>query len=373
MNEDTQAIVIDIGSGLCKNGFAGDEGPVSVFPTLVGRPKFLNTNNPNQVMKDTYVGDEAGSKPGLLVCKHPVQHGIVTDWDDIEIVYHHAFFDQLRIDPAGRTVLMTEASLNPSENRKKMTEIMFEKFNVGAFYVASQSALALYTTGQTVGLVITSGEGTTNAVPIYEGCTIKHAIKPLSIAGTELNVWMHKVLQEKGYNIKMMDTIEDIKERFSYVAIDFDSEMMKSQTSTECDVTYNLPDSTSISISIERFRCPELLFKPYFCGYEFDGLEHAISDSILACDPDIQAELAEKIYLAGGSTLFNGLPERIEKEVTRLGTISSPIKVTPCKDRKNAAWIGGSILSSLGSFQQMVITKDEFKECGSSIVNYKCL
>merc|ERR1711998_568186 len=280
------------------------------FSSVVGYPKqktaLVGTD------KDYYIGEEAQQKRGILILKYPLEHGIVQNWDDMEKVWRHTFDNELRMvvgddneaDEDCVGVLLTEAPMNPKENRERMTQIMFESFNVRRYYVNIQAVLSLYASGRTTGVVVDCGDGVSHTGPIYEGYSMPHAIQRINLAGRDLTDYICKILQES--KIVLTTTAEresakKIKEDLCYVSENFAEEV---DNFAGKEKQFEMPDGQVVTVHNQMIRCPELMFKPSLDGKEMMGLHELTRKTVNDCDLDVRKDLLGNVVMSGGTTMF---------------------------------------------------------------------
>uniref|UniRef100_T1ISG9 Beta-centractin n=1 Tax=Strigamia maritima TaxID=126957 RepID=T1ISG9_STRMM len=366
-----QPVVIDNGSGVIKAGFAGDQIPKCHFANHIGRPKHVRVMA-GALEGDIFVGPIAEEHRGLLSIHYPMEHGIVTDWNDMERIWQYIYSkDQLQTFSEEHPVLITEAPLNPKRNREKTAEIFFETFNVPALFVSMQAVLSLYATGRTTGVVLDSGDGVTHAVPIYEGFAMPHSIMRVDIAGRDVTRYLRLLLRKEGvnfYTTAEFEIVRTLKERACYLASNPQrEESMETAEKTQ----YTLPDGSTLEIGRARFRAPEVLFRPDLIGQEFEGLHEVLVYSIQKSDMDLRKVLFQNIVLSGGSTLFKGFGDRLLSEVRKLAPKDIKIRISAPQERLYSTWIGGSILASLDTFKKMWVSKKEYDDDGVRAIHRK--
>lgn len=354
----------------------------------------------------------------LLIFRFPSVSQSVVPSDYLEKVLHHSF-SKLHCAPEEHPVLLSEPRWNSNGQREEMAQIMFENFRSPAIHISMQAVLALHASGHTTGTVLDSGDRSTLVVPIYEGHALRHAVRGVDAAGCDATDFLHKILNGETDERFSLDTISDIKEKLCYVALDFDQEMQttydRSWRVDPCSLSrlqkrfsltgtffsslpkellshvYNfassklassttkfyellLPaDARIIALENQLFRCAEIFFQPDFLGMESGGFHETIYSSIMKCDVEIRKELFRNILLSGGSTMFPGMAERIHRELIPLApdSYASLLHVIAPADRKLSAWIGGSKLASLSTFANMCVSKQEYEEFGSAIIQRK--
>ena len=366
-------VVIDVGSGLVKAGFGGEDGPRSIFNTIVGTPKQVGLMV-GMELKERYVGDDAISKYEIMNFSYPIQRGEVTDWDKFENLMHFLLYSEMKVVPEEVSILITESPRTSRENREKLTEILFETFNVKRLHIANSSMLGLFSYGKTSGLIVDSGFNITSTVPIYEGYPLSHASIRINIGGEDLSKNLLSMIQnnldENYIDIKGRILADDIKEKLGYLLLNKDDD------DDVKDVTYELPDGKKIDLSKELYKANEILFSPNEENEKEKGLlsiKNMVIDSINKCDNEIKNDIKENICLTGGTTLLKNFPEKLKNELSE-SSEGTNFNLSAEQERLFSTWIGGSIVSSLDNFQFMWVNKKEHTDNGKNllVIDSKC-
>ncbi|XP_029459879.1 actin-like protein 7B [Rhinatrema bivittatum] len=366
----TKAVIIDLGTRYCKMGHAGDSKPFRVISSIVGK-RLQETDDNEKNQKDSFVGQELRTAKVALKYANPLRHGIVVDWDCVQDIWNYIFYKEMKILPEEHAVLVSDSPLNPTTNREMYAEMMFETFHAPAMHIANQSILSMYSYGKISGLVVESGHGVTYVEPIHEGYVLPNNTGRVDYAGSDVTKYLMKLLNISGNKFTKEDLhiVEHIKNTCCYASSELDRDL--ELPLSEYMVGYELPDGNLITIGKERFLCSEVLFKPSLIGSSQPGLHTLTMTCINKCDATLKHDMTNSILLCGGSTLLDGLPERLQRELKASLHYDKPI-VIASPHRKYSVWTGGSILASLKSFQQLWVFKDEYSEWGPSAIHRKC-
>ena len=304
-------IVMDVGSHQLRLGFAGSENPELVMPCLVGTPK-----HPRVMLQSSedFIGASALQNRGLLKLESPVDRGVVQNWPAMEKLLAMSF-QKLGAKRDENPVLVTEPVLNPRRHRERLAESLFETFQVPALYVSLQPPLALYASGRTSGLVLDVGEGLTQAMPVYNGFMMPHAVVRSDLAGKDVTEALLFQLRRSG--LSLVTTAErqiarEIKDATCFVSLN------SAKDDVAANQPYRLPDGRIVDMSFERHRATEVLFNPLTMGMEVRAVHEALTDAIFKSDVDLRRDLLGSIVLAGGSTLTPGFAERLVFEVKQI-------------------------------------------------------
>lgn len=380
-SQGKKIVVCDNGTGFVKCGFAGANFPAHIFPSLVGRPVIRATTQVGDIqIKDLMVGDDASKLRSMLEVNYPMENGIVRNWEDMLHVWDYTFGEEkLNINPKDCKILLTEPPMNPSKNREKMIEVMFEKYGFEGVYIAIQAVLTLYAQGLLTGVVVDSGDGVTHICPVYEGFALPHLTKRLDIAGRDITRYLIKLLLLRGYAFNHsadFETIRMMKEQLAYVAYDIEQEEKLALETTVLVESYTLPDGRTIKVGGERFGAPEALFQPHLINVDAVGIAELLFNTIQAADIDTRPEFYKHIVLSGGSTMYPGLPSRLEREIKQLylervlkGDTQKlskfKIRIEDPPRRKHMVFLGGAVLADIMKDKDSFwISKKEYQEKG---------
>ena len=384
-SQGRKVIVCDNGTGFVKCGYAGSNFPAHIFPSLVGRPIIRAANRIEDIeVKDLMVGDEASKLRSMLEVNYPMENGMVRNWEDMLHVWDYTFGpEKLNLNPADCKILLTEPPMNPTRNREKMIEVMFEKYGFDSAYIAIQAVLTLYAQGLLTGVVVDSGDGVTHICPVYEGFALPHLTRRLDIAGRDITRYLIKLLLLRGYAFNQtadFETVRMMKEKLCYVGYDIAAEQKLAQETTFLVEQYTLPDGRVIKLGGERFEASEALFQPHLINVEGQGIAELVFNAIQSGDMDMRPELYRHIVLSGGSTMYPGLPSRLEREIKQLylervlkgdtDRLSKfKIRIEDPPRRKDMVFIGGAVLADvMKDREDFWMSKAEYQEKGLSVL-----
>jgi len=404
---DAGAVVFDNGTSTTKVGMApckGDPKLFKTFPTIYGKAKELAAMESVADASMERVGDAAQEDRGILALEYPIENGIIKDFGIMEKIWTHSYKNILREEGVSEEhpVFLTEPSQNPKKTRAKIAEVMFETFGVPAMDIGDANVCALTAYGKTTGVTVDMGAGTTMVVPIVKGYVIATGIKRLNFAGHDFEIYLRQLLSERSDELEAagdldtpsgLEIVREIKEKILddgksmlYVAKDFQEEMDGAAANDERNRDYELPDGQEITIENERFRVPEGLFNPKMMGKkDVDPLPKSIFDSINACEQDIRRVLYSNIVLSGGTSSFDGLPDRLDREIenqakhlkNKSGTAKDMVKVMSGKelglDCRQVAWQGAALIASSQTQRDKWMEKAEYTEKGAEYINTKVL
>lgn len=380
-------IVCDNGTGFVKTGYAGENFPEFNFPSMIGRPLMRYEEEFKDIkMKDIMVGDECAEHRAMLETSYPIENGMVKDWDGMRHIWNYTFFEKMKINPKEHKILLTEPPMNPFDNQKLMLENMFETYEFAAAKVNIQAMLVLYAQGLLSGVVVDSGDGVTHIVPVWEGIVPPTLIKRLNVAGRHVTSYLIKLLQLRGYAFNRtadFETVRQIKETLCYVGYDLEVEKRLGLETTTLVQSYTLPDGRVIKVGSERYEAPEVLFQPSLIDVESDGLHKMLFNMIQEADIDLRAAFYQHIVLSGGSTMYAGLPSRLEKEIKDLYLEKAlkgnkallekfKLRIEDPPRRKHMVFLGGSVLANIMKDRpEFWITRKEWQEKGPQIIRSK--
>jgi centractin len=315
-----------------------------------------------------FSGKKLNDHRGAFILQHPMEHGMVQDWDAMERLWQHVYSKQaLNVPPEDHPLLFTEAPLNPRSHREHLAEVFFETFRTPALYWSPPSVLSLYASGRTTGVVLDIGEGVTHAVPVYEGLALTHSVTRSNIAGRTVTKYLQHLLRRSGVHTVTTaeaDFVQTIKHDACYL-----TPTPMPDDDKQAHTPYQLPDGQVIDLSSERYQAPNVLLDPTLLGSEELSVAEVLTTAIQKSDRDLRAKLYRQVVLAGGCTLLPGCGERLLYQVRQAAPTHVSLQLAAPPDRLYSAYVGGSILASLATFKSMWVSREQYEEHGTSILH----
>lgn len=349
----------------------------------------------------------------------PVQHGLIMDWDAVETIWDYAFKNRLRSDPRNHPIVMAEPVYNTQSRREKTVELAFESLQTPAFFLAKDAVLSAFSQGRPTALVVSSGAGATTVVPVYDGYVLHKSTFKTKIAGDSVDALVDRlVFAPKGvtdippgfewkrhplpHNTSAVSRVPLPAPATASFRAYAQHQVLRALKEDLCrchDQAFDtevyariparpflLPDGNVLDVGVERMVVGEALFDPALglgqevvedldAGFVFPGLHKMVCNAVDLCDVDVRRDMYNSIILTGGNTLMKDVHVRLSKEVNAMLPMGLKAKVSVpsvTAERLFSTWIGGSVLTTLGTFHQLWLSKEEYEEFGASIVLRKC-
>lgn len=332
VEEDNNSLLIDIGTRFCKAGICVNEEPSIIFPTRIGKKKNDSVN---------YIGTNIELDPSIEELKDPIVYGSIKDFNALSTIIS-GIFQNLNIEPEDYTLVLTEPSLNSIKERQNLIEYMLEELKVEKLFIANQALLSFLSTGKTSGIVLESGGGVTQIVPIFDMHIAPYAINRIDFGGNDLSDYLNRLLFETNNhfykNNKYLKFLEQIKKEACYIEYKY-----KKNFGSVKPYEIKLPDGNSITIKTERITVPEAIFKPKLLGKDRVGIHDLLIDSINKCKETDQKKLYENLIVSGGNTNFPGFEAKLEKKIKKKIGKNKNIRFIKVEDKMNAVWKGGRV------------------------------
>uniref|UniRef100_A0A5F8GQC9 Actin like 6B n=1 Tax=Monodelphis domestica TaxID=13616 RepID=A0A5F8GQC9_MONDO len=359
--DEVGALVFDIGSFSVRAGYAGEDCPKADFPTTVGLLTLeegggLELDGEKEKKGKTFHIDTNAlhvPRDGAEVMS-PLKNGMIEDWECFRAILDHTYSKHVKSEPNLHPVLMSEAPWNTRAKREKLTELMFEQYNIPAFFLCKTAVLTAFANGRSTGLVLDSGATHTTAIPVHDGYVLQQGIVKSPLAGDFISMQCRELFQEMAIDIippYMIAAKEPVREgappnwkkkeklpqvskswhnyMCNEVIQDFQASVLQVSDSPYDEqvaaqmptVHYEMPNGYNTDYGAERLRIPEGLFDPSnvkgLSGNTMLGVGHVVTTSIGMCDIDIRPGLYGSVIVTGGNTLLQGFTDRLNRELSQ--------------------------------------------------------
>lgn len=359
-------LVIDVGSGYTKSGLAIEDYDCITDPVLVGRGKGDDKDNLS-------FGMDVLRRKDHVEISEPVQNGKIVNFDDFEMYYEHLFNSKLKMKPTNFSLIQSYSIDETLENKMKIVEMVFEKFDFPNYFGINHHNMCLYGYGVRSGLIVDSGHKNTRTVAFKDGNLVPYSIKETNIGGFHVTKKMLELVNSKSSKkINFLDA-KNMKEKYCFAANDYELAVEEFAKNEENKRIYELPDGTTIELRNELFEASELLFEPYLTGSLEPGIHEIIPEALNELSNEERKVISSNICLVGGNFEMSNIERRFESSLNEVVGGGLPLEILGSEYKKQTiGWVGGTIISALTTFQQQWIDKDIYEEEGKGVLFRRC-